>query len=129
MASLLLDLRQEWQDLGVHGEGQQVAMLPFFAIEKDDVELYARFRLESMDFGRAFHFLQDSHAETLAIPASWENTVFLDPTIIEVLTGPAIVEYVCKYPRLLPLFRRYQLMLPFLYPKHGHRSSTDKKSI
>ena len=129
VASLLLDLRQEWQDLGVHGEGQQVAMLPFFAIEKDDVELYARFRLESMDFGRAFHFLQDSHAETLAIPASWENTVFLDPTIIEVLTGPDIVEYVCKYPRLLPLFRRYQLMLPFLYPKHGHRSSTDKKSI
>jgi len=95
IASLMLDLRHEWQ---VHGANWKsgAAILPFLAIGPEQVQSFARVRLRGILDGWTVHFVDnlDVIGETLVPPTEATKIIFMEDTVVEALTAPDVVEYV-----------------------------------
>lgn len=90
-SSLMLDLRHEWQDLGMQSSA---AILPMFALAQESVQLYAQLRLEEIIQNRSVQYLFESHVETLVPKSATANLLFVHFAAVQALTGSEIVEYV-----------------------------------
>ena len=93
-ASLMLDLRHEWQAHGAKWE-KGATILPFLAIDRDQVRLYAEIKIKSMLDGWQVQFMGDTAETEILVPPSSGRVVFVDSEIVEALTSPGIVEYIC----------------------------------
>jgi hypothetical protein len=96
-STLLLDLRHDWREFGARWE-QGATILPFFAIDREQVKLYALLQLRTLLSEWTTLQLIDNHnkVEKLSPPSGVDIVLLLDPNVLDALTGSGNVEYVCE---------------------------------
>lgn len=93
IASLMLDLRHDWQMHGAEWKSG-AAVLPFFAITQEQVQLFASLRLREILHNWKVLFVDGLEIGETLIPTSLGMNIFVEQKVIEVVTGPDVVEYV-----------------------------------